>query len=142
MHFNPLSNVAELERMLSELRKRLNVFLIAKLGIEGAFVEEIAKIVEDCGWNGVTLINTIRALHVDGERIIKGGISGPVLKPIALRAVYEVRNRTNLYIIASGGIMNEQDAEQFFKVGANAISIGTALYKDPKIVEKIARMFC
>jgi dihydroorotate dehydrogenase (NAD+) catalytic subunit len=141
VHFNPLSNVAELERMLSELRKRLNVFLIAKLGIEGVFVEEIAKIVEKCGWNGVTLINTIRALHVDGDRIIKGGISGPVLKPIALRAVYEVRNRTNLYIIASGGIMNEQDAEQFFKVGANAISIGTALYKDPKIVEKIARMF-
>jgi len=141
VQFNPLSNPTELKRMLLELRKRLNVFLIAKIGIEGGFVEDVAKLAEDCGWNGVTLINTIRALHVDGERIIAGGVSGPVLKPIALRAVYEVRKRTSLFIIASGGIMNEEDAQQFFKVGASAISIGTALYKNPKIVEKIAKMF-
>lgn len=136
-----LSNLSTLKKLFTELRKRLSVFLIAKLGIEGAFIENVAKLVEDCGWNGVTVMNTIRALHIDGERVVKGGLSGPVLKPIALRAVHEVRNRTNLYIIASGGIMNEKDVEQFFKVGANAVSIGTVLFKNPKIVEKIAQRF-
>lgn len=141
VHFNPLSDTNQLKKMLIELRKKLDVFLIAKLGIEGAFIEQLARLVEECGWNGVTIINTIRALHIDGETLIKGGISGPVLKPIALRAVYEVRNRTNLYIIASGGIMNETDAQHFFKAGANAVSIGTALYRDPTIVERIAKRF-
>lgn len=141
VHFNPLSDISNLRQLLLTLRKKLKIFLTAKLSIEGAFVEDIAELVEDCGWNGVTLINTIRALHVDGERLIKGGVSGPVLKPIALRAVHEVRNRTKLHIIASGGVMDEKDAEDFFRVGANAVSIGTALYKDPSIVEKIAKRF-
>ncbi|MCS7175882.1 HisA/HisF-related TIM barrel protein [Pseudothermotoga sp.] len=141
VHFNPLSDLTTLKRLLSSLRRKLDIFLIAKLGIEGAFVESIAKLVELCGWDGVTLINTIRALHVDGERIIKGGVSGPILKPIALRAVHEVRSKTKLYIIASGGIASEKDAEDFFKVGANAVSVGTILYKDPSIVERIAKNF-
>ncbi|MGB9821726.1 MAG: tRNA-dihydrouridine synthase [Pseudothermotoga sp.] len=136
---NILSDLSSFKDVLSCIRKTLKGFLIAKVGIEGAFVEKIAQIVEDHGWNGITLINTVRGLEIVEDRIIKGGLSGPLLKPIALRAVYEVKNKAHkLYVIGSGGIMCEKDVDDFFKVGANAISLGTAVYKNPMIVERIA----
>ncbi len=136
---NILSDLSSFRDVLSFMRKTLGGFLIAKIGIEGGFVEHIAQIVKEHGWNGITLINTIRGLHISQDRIIKGGISGPILKPVALRAVYEVKNKVpDLYVIGSGGIMCEKDADDFFKVGADAISLGTAIYKDPQIVQRIS----
>lgn len=137
---NILSDLFSFKEVLIYLRKVLKGFLIAKVGVEGNFVENIAQIVKDHGWNGIVLINTIRGLEVVEGKLIKGGISGPVLKPIALRAVYEVKNKVpELYVIGSGGITNEKDVDDFFKVGANAISLGTAIYKNPQVVEKIAK---
>lgn len=135
-----LSDIHGLENLLLSIRRELNGFLIAKIGIEGVFVEAAAEILKRCGWQGLSLINTIRSLYIIGEKIIKGGLSGPVLKPVALRAVYEVKNRvSDLYVIGGGGIMNEEDADDFIKAGADAVSIGTAIFKDPKIVSKIAK---
>lgn len=137
---NILSDLSSFKDVLIYTRRILKGFLIAKIGIEGGFVEQIAQIVKDCGWNGITLINTIRGLQIVEDRIIKGGISGPALKPVALRAVFEVKNKVSeLYVIGSGGIVCEKDADDFFKVGADAISLGTAIYKDPQVVERIAK---
>ncbi len=137
---NILSDLSSLQDLLIYMRKVLKGFLIAKIGVEGIFVEQIAQILKDHAWNGITLINTIRGLQIVNDKVFKGGLSGPILKPIALRAVYEVKNRApELYVIGSGGIMCEKDADDFFKVGADAISLGTAIYKDPHIVERIAK---
>ncbi|MDI3471745.1 MAG: dihydroorotate dehydrogenase catalytic subunit [Thermotogaceae bacterium] len=129
------------EKIIKTVRKILpDSFLIAKLGIEGIFVENAADILVNNDWNGITLINTVRGLHFENGKIILGGLSGPLLKPIALRAVYEVRKRfSDIFIIASGGIYNSNDAEEFMKVGASAIGIGSALFKSPEIVEEIGK---
>ncbi|MEJ5229220.1 MAG: tRNA-dihydrouridine synthase [Pseudothermotoga sp.] len=135
-----VSDQKALKEVLKSIRKILNGFLIAKLSIEGIFVEELSKLVNEYEWNGVTVTNTIRALQLIDGNLFKGGISGPVLKPISLRAVYEIKNKVaDLYTIACGGIMNEKDADDFFKVGADAVSVGSAIYKDPEIVERIAK---
>jgi len=138
-----LSDFEGWKKILKDIRKILQgQFLIAKLGIEGIFIEEAVKQVNQSGWDGVTLINTVRGLHFNGEKMILGGLSGPILKPIALRAVYEVRNKfPNIFIIASGGVYNFEDAEEFLKVGANAVGVGSALFKNPEIVEKIGEKF-
>ncbi|MCD6546420.1 MAG: tRNA-dihydrouridine synthase [Thermotogae bacterium] len=139
-----LSIIGDLEgwrRIIKTIRSTLSdSFLIAKLGIEGIFIEEATKFLVESGWNGVTLINTVRGLHFDGDKMILGGLSGPILKPIALRAVYEVKNKfPDIFIIASGGIYNFEDAKEFLRVGANAIGVGSALFKDPEIVEEIGK---
>lgn len=136
-----ISDLQNWKRIIKTVRKTLsNSFLIAKLGIEGIFVEDATDILVNNNWDGVTLINTIRGLHFEDNKIILGGLSGPLLKPIALRAVYEVRKRfSDIFIVASGGIYNSKDAEEFIKAGANAIGIGSALFKSPEIVEKIGR---
>lgn len=135
-----ISNVDEWKKLIKEIRKQLdNTFLIAKLGIEGGFVENNAQIVQNAGWNGVTVVNTIRGLMFNDEgKIILGGLSGPNLMPIALRAVYEVRKKLkDIYIIASGGIYTPKDAKTFLEIGADAVSIGSALFKNEQVVNEI-----
>ncbi len=134
-----IADSKKLPKLLKSLRKTLDSFLIAKVGIEGIFVENFASLLEKNEWNGISLINTLRALQFVEGKIQKGGLSGPSLKPIALRAVYEVKKvAKKLFIVGGGGISNEDDAEEFLKVGADAVSLGTIIYKNPKIVERIA----
>ena len=89
------------------------------------------------GANGLSLINTLKGMAVDmykrKSRIanITGGLSGPAIKPIALRYVYEVKQALNVPIIASGGIMSAQDALEFLIVGADLLAIGTANFVNP-----------
>jgi len=128
--------------LLRRIRELLpKTFLLAKLGIEGILVERAAGYVDEAGWEGVTLVNTVRGLHMNpGGEVLLGGLSGPILKPIALRAVYEVRKRyQDLYIIAAGGVYSASDAREFIAVGANAISVGSALFKNPNVIEKIGK---
>ncbi|MGC8820924.1 MAG: HisA/HisF-related TIM barrel protein [Fervidobacterium sp.] len=130
----------EWKLLLKEIRNMLpNAFLIAKLGIESGFVEENALLAYESGWEGVTLINTIRGLMFNSEGdMILGGLSGPNLLPIALRAVYEVRKKlSDIYIIASGGVYNPEDVDLFLKLGANAVSVGSALFKNEKILDNL-----
>ncbi|HCF38060.1 MAG TPA: dihydroorotate dehydrogenase, partial [Thermosipho africanus] len=129
------------QEILENVRKILpDSFLIAKLSIEGNFVEVLSKKVKEFGWNGLTLINCVRGLLIKDEKIVTGGLSGPILKPIALRAIYEVRKvLKDIYIIASGGIYTKKDVDDFLLVEANAISIGSALFKDPQVVEELGK---
>lgn len=139
-----MSDVNEWKMLLSEIRRELkDTFLIAKLGIEGGFIDQNALIVHDNGWDGVTVINTIRGLMFNDEgEMILGGLSGPNLLPIALRAVYEVRKKLkDIYIISSGGVYTQQDVKDFLSVGANAVSVGSALFKDEKILNSIGEIF-
>ncbi len=126
---------------LLRIRKILpDTLLSAKIGIEGCFVEKAVADVRKSGWNCVTLLNTVRGLFIENGHPIAGGLSGPIMKPITLRAVYETKKLfKDIYVIASGGIMDEKDAEEMLIAGADAISLGTALFKDPHVVERIGR---
>ena len=115
-----------------------DTFLIAKFGIEGIFVEQASDMVKDTGWNGITLINTIRGIVKTPDGYLRGGISGAVLKPIGMRAVYEVRQRHgNMFIMASGGVYTPEDVKDYIEAGANAVQIGSALFKNPSIIDEL-----
>jgi dihydroorotate dehydrogenase (NAD+) catalytic subunit len=116
--------------------------LIAKLTPEVKNIAEIAGAAYEGGADGLTLINTMPAAVVDlpSKSIpIKGGLSGPCLKPVALRAVYECSKAVPIPIAGAGGIMNPDDAISFFMAGASAIQVGTATFVDPYAIPKIIR---
>jgi dihydroorotate dehydrogenase (NAD+) catalytic subunit len=116
--------------------------VLAKLTPEVKNIVEIAVAARDAGADGLTLINTMPAAVVDvGKRMVPmmGGLSGPVIKPVALRAVYECSKAVNLPIIGAGGIMDTNDALAFFMAGARAIQVGTATFIDPYAIPKIIR---
>lgn len=129
--------------VVKEVRKVYNKTLIVKLSPNVTNIIEIAKAVEDSGADGLSLINTVLGMAVDSEKrkpllsTITGGLSGPAIKPIALRCVWQVAKNTKLPIIGLGGIMSASDAIEFILVGASAVQIGTANFIDPSICEKI-----
>lgn len=129
--------------VVKEVRKVYNKTLIVKLSPNVTNIIEIAKAVEDSGADGLSLINTVLGMAVDSEKrkpllsTITGGLSGPAIKPIALRCVWQVAKNTKLPIIGLGGIMSASDAIEFILVGASAVQIGTANFIDPCICEKI-----
>jgi dihydroorotate dehydrogenase (NAD+) catalytic subunit len=105
----------------------------------------MAKIAEDAGADAVSLTNTFLAMSIDTEtrrpRLtnITGGLSGPAIKPIALRMVYETASAVNIPILGMGGIVTPEDAVEFLLAGATAIQVGTASYADPRATERLAR---
>lgn len=114
--------------------------LIAKLTPEVKNIVEIGSAAFEAGADGLTLINTMPAAIVDIQRKnvpLKGGFSGPALKPIALRAVYECSRAIPIPVIGVGGIMNADDAISFFMAGARAIQIGSATFVDPYTIPKV-----
>lgn len=119
--------------------------LIVKLSPNVTSIADIARAVEDSGADAVSLINTVMGMAIDIVRrrpmlsIATGGLSGPAIKPIAVRCVWQVAHAVNIPIIGLGGIMNTEDAIEFFMSGASAIEIGTANFIDPAISAKIAK---
>lgn len=117
--------------------------LIVKLSPNVTDITEIAKAVEDNGADSVSLINTLLGMAIDSERrkpilsTITGGLSGPAVKPIALRMVWQTYRAVKIPIIGLGGITNSADAIEFILAGASAIQIGTANFVDPSISGKI-----
>lgn len=117
--------------------------LIVKLTPNVTSIAEIAKAVEGAGADAVSLINTVLAMAVDAERqrpilsTITGGLSGPAVKPIALRCVWQVHNAVQIPIVGLGGIMNATDAVEFLLCGASAIEVGTANFIDPQTTIKV-----
>jgi dihydroorotate dehydrogenase (NAD+) catalytic subunit len=111
--------------------------VIAKLSPNVTSIVEIAKAAEEAGADGISLINTLLAMAVDIETRrpklgnILGGLSGPAIKPIALRMVYQVASAVKIPVIGVGGIMSGADALEFLIVGAKAVQIGTANFVDP-----------
>jgi dihydroorotate dehydrogenase (NAD+) catalytic subunit len=116
--------------------------LFAKLTPEVKNIVDIARAACEAGADGLTLINTMPAAGFDVKKKnipLKGGLSGPVLKPIALRAVHECSKAVPVPIIGVGGIMDAMDAISFFMAGARAIQIGTATFVDPYAIPKIIK---
>lgn len=119
------------------VRKRYNKTLIVKLSPNVTDIASIAKAVEAEGADSVSLINTLMGMSIDIEHrksrlsIGTGGLSGPCVKPVALRMVWQVARAVNIPIVGLGGIMNATDAIEFLMAGATAIEIGTANFIDP-----------
>lgn len=117
--------------------------MIVKLSPNVTNIAEIAKSVEDAGADSVSLINTLLGMAIDAEKqkpvlsTITGGLSGPCIKPIALRMVWQVSKAIKIPVIGLGGIMNTADAIEFMLAGASAVQIGTANFIDPQISVKI-----
>jgi len=130
-------------QVVGEVRKVYNKTLIVKLTPNVTNIVEIAKAAEGAGADSLSMINTVLAMAVDAEKrkpllsTITGGLSGPAIKPIALRCVWQVAKQTKIPIIGLGGIMNAQDAIEFILVGATAIQIGTANFVNPAISVEI-----
>ncbi len=127
-----------------EIRKAYKKILIVKLSPNVTNISEIAKAVEAAGADSVSLINTLLGMAINAETrkpllsTITGGLSGPCVKPVALRMVYQVHKAVKIPVIGLGGIMNATDAIEFILAGASAIQIGTANFIDPQISVKIA----
>lgn len=111
--------------------------LIVKLTPNVTDIAQIAREVEYAGADAVSLINTLRGMAIDIETFrpllagITGGLSGPAIKPVAVRMVWEVSRAVNIPVIGMGGITNTEDAVEFFLAGASAIAVGTANFIDP-----------
>lgn len=118
--------------------------IIVKLSPNVTDIAAIARAVENEGADAVSLINTLMGMAIDVERrcsklsIGTGGLSGPAIKPVALRMVWQVAKAVKIPVIGMGGIMNAIDAIEFFMAGATAVEIGVANFIDPAISVKIA----
>lgn len=134
--------------LLGELVKKTRAVsrlpLMVKLSPNVTSIALMARVAADAGADALSLVNTFLAMAIDIEtrrpRIanITGGLSGPAIKPIAVRMVHEVAKAVTLPIVGMGGILNEKDAVEFLLAGATAVEVGTASYADPRAVENIA----
>ena len=130
--------------MVQERLLRLFVgFILVKLSPNVTDITEIAKAVEAEGADSVSLINTMLGMAIDAEKrkpilsTITGGLSGPCVKPVALRMVWQTYHAVKIPIIGLGGISNWKDAVEFMLAGASAIQIGTYNFVDPTVSIKV-----
>jgi len=123
--------------VVSEVRKSTDLTLIVKLSPNVTDIGVMARAAEDAGADAVSLINTITGMAIDIEtrrpRLanVTGGLSGPAVKPVALRMVWEVYRAVKVPIIGMGGIMSGRDSIEFILAGATAVAVGTAHFIDP-----------
>lgn len=127
------------------VREAYKKTLIVKLSPNVTSITDIALAVQDAGADAVSLINTLMGMAIDIEKrkrilsIGTGGLSGPCIKPVALRMVYQVAHAVKVPVIGLGGISNAKDAIEFLLAGASAIEIGTANFLDPTVSVKVAK---
>ncbi len=139
------SDPALLAELVGQVRKIAKRPLIVKLSPNVASIAPLAKAVEDAGADAVSLVNTFIALAIDirtrKSRIGAGfgGLSGPAIKPIALRMVYEAAKTVKIPVVGLGGIRSGEDAAEFLIAGASAVEAGTANFWDPQSPLRIAR---
>lgn len=139
------SDPSLLGELVSSVRKAARRPLIVKLSPNVTSIQPLAKAAEDAGADAVSLINTIVALAIDARarrpRIGAGfgGLSGPAIKPVALRMVYEAAQAVKIPVIGLGGIASGEDAAEFLLAGARAVEVGTATFWDPRAPVRIAR---
>ena len=129
--------------VVKAVRKAYHKTLIVKLSPNVTDIAEIARAVETEGADAVSLINTLMGMAIDIERrktllsINTGGLSGPAVKPVALRMVWQVAKAVNIPVVGLGGICTAKDAIEFLMAGASAIEIGTANFLDPAVTIKV-----
>lgn len=137
------TSCASAEKVVKAVRDIYHKVLIVKLSPNVTNIAEIAQAVEAGGADSVSLINTLLGMSIDAESrkprlsTITGGLSGPAVKPIALRMVWQTAKAIKIPIIGLGGICNHTDAIEFILAGATAIQVGTANFIDPAISVKI-----
>jgi len=133
------------EMVTREVRKVYDKTMIVKLSPNVTDISEIARAVEGQGADAVSLVNTFLGMAIDAEKrtpklsTITGGLSGPAIKPIALRMVWQVSNAVKIPVVGIGGIMNATDAIEFMLAGASIVQVGTAIFKDPMVPLKIVK---
>ncbi len=129
--------------VVKAVRQRYSKTLIVKLSPNVTNITEIAKAVEAEGADSVSLINTLMGMSIDIEKrrsrlsIGTGGLSGPAVKPVAVRMVWQVAKAVKIPVVGLGGIMTAEDAIEFLMAGATAIEIGTANFIDPAVTIKV-----
>jgi dihydroorotate dehydrogenase (NAD+) catalytic subunit len=129
--------------VVKAVRQRYHKTLIVKLSPNVTDIAEIARACEAEGADSVSLINTLMGMAIDIERrktvlsINTGGLSGPAVKPVALRMVWQVAKAVSIPVVGLGGIMTAEDAIAFLMAGATAIEVGTANFIDPAVTIKI-----
>jgi dihydroorotate dehydrogenase (NAD+) catalytic subunit len=133
-----------LARLIGKVRKSVKkAVLITKLSPNVSNIREFSKVAEDAGSDAISLINTITGMAIDVETRkpklanITGGLSGPAIKPIAVRMVWEASKAVKIPIIGIGGIMNAMDAIEFMLAGATAVEVGTANFVNPRVTINI-----
>ncbi|MBQ9136877.1 MAG: dihydroorotate dehydrogenase, partial [Lachnospiraceae bacterium] len=129
----------------SEIKKHAKQPIIMKLSPNVTDITEMAKAAEAAGADALSLINTITGMKIDIHKRTfalankTGGMSGPAIKPVAVRMVYQVANAVQIPIIGMGGISNAEDAIEFMLAGATAISVGAANFINPYATEEIVQ---
>lgn len=142
MHFGVSGQAAG--EVTSAVREVTSLPLMVKLSPEAGDICEVARAVEAAGADVITMINTIRGMVIDVDRRRPmlgqkmGGMSGPALKPLAVRMLYEVYQQVSIPIIGMGGIGSLRDSLEFFMAGAAAVQVGTANYAEPGISLRLA----
>ena len=129
--------------LIKKLKESVSLPLIVKLTPNVSDITEIAQAAEAAGADALSLINTLNGMAIDIKTRmpklgnITGGLSGPAIKPVALYMVYSVYKKVKIPLIGMGGIRSYQDAIEFFLAGATAVSVGTANFINPKVLEEI-----
>jgi dihydroorotate dehydrogenase (NAD+) catalytic subunit len=133
-----------LYELVSRTRGAARRPLMVKLSPNVTNIGQMARVAADAGADAVSLVNTFVSLAIDIEtrkpRIanVTGGLSGPAIKPIAVRMVHDVAKAVRIPVVGMGGIVRAEDAVEFMMAGATAVQVGTASYADPRAVENIA----
>jgi dihydroorotate dehydrogenase (NAD+) catalytic subunit len=138
------SDPGSLEYLVTRAREASTRPLFVKLSPNVTSIAHMAQISADAGADAVSLTNTFLAMSIDAQtrrpRLsnVTGGLSGPAIKPIALRMVYETARSVKIPIIGMGGIVTPEDAVEFLLAGATALEVGTASFADPRATERLA----
>ena len=139
------TNLVSAREVTKEVRAVYSKKLIVKLSPNVTDIVDFARVVEEEGADSISLINTLLGMSVDVVKMrpalstITGGLSGPAIKPIALRMVWQVANAVKIPVIGMGGIMSASDALEFLLAGASAVQIGTASFIDPQVSVNILK---
>ncbi len=134
-----------LEELVDRTKRVAIQPLIVKLSPNVTSIGQMARVCAEAGADAVSLVNTFLAISIDAEERrarlsnATGGLSGPAIKPIALRMVYEVARSVRIPILGMGGIVTPEDAIEYMLAGATAVQVGTASYADPRATERLAK---
>ena len=137
------ADAAMCQRLVSAVRAACSIPVVAKLTPNVTRITDIAKAAADGGADAISLINTVLGMAIDWRKRrpllgnVMGGLSGPAIKPIALRCVYQVAQVVKTPLVGIGGIATIDDVMEFFVAGASAVQIGTANYYDPTVTMKL-----